>query len=228
MKLRGTILRFRSHRLVKSVIPALLAATLFAQPASAYLFWSKPAFAGGPVRGDEPGIALPLPGATPKELQASLMWNIRAGLNVAALQCQFAPALRTVANYNGLLRHHGTELAAAYTTLTGYFKRTSPKTWQTDLDQYTTRTYNGFSTLHAQRGFCEVAGEIGRDAIGRRKGEFQFVANERMREFRSSLVPVRDQFFLDRELSQRTNLLPLAAECWDRKNRLVKRCQPPA
>src|SRR3546814_12719967 len=51
---------------------------------ASYLYWIKPNFAGEPVRGDEPGIGQPVPGATPKELNAPLLWNMRAGLNVAA------------------------------------------------------------------------------------------------------------------------------------------------
>ena len=39
-----------------------------------------------------------------------------------------------------------------------YFKKQAGKNWQREFDVYTTRTYNGFSTLHAQIGFCETAG----------------------------------------------------------------------
>ena len=57
-------------------------------------------------------VGLPLPGATPAEYRAHLLWNLRSGLNVAALQCQFSPYLRAVDNYNALLAHHARELAA--------------------------------------------------------------------------------------------------------------------
>ena len=95
---------------------ALAAITLVqAVPATAsYLYWVKPSFAGEPVRGDEPGIGITIPKATPKELQAHLLWNMRAGLNVAALQCQFSPSLMTVRNYNDILRHHGVPVGALY------------------------------------------------------------------------------------------------------------------
>ena len=79
-------------------------------PVSAALFWMPPDFSGAPVAGGEPGIGLPLPGATSKELLAHLIWNMRAGLNVAALQCQFSPSLMTVRNYNDLLFLKGSEL----------------------------------------------------------------------------------------------------------------------
>lgn len=217
---------FRSHRLL-AVTAALSLAVGYCAQANAYLFWLPPNFAGEPVKGDEPGLGLPVPGATPKEVQAHLLWNMRAGLNVAALQCQFEPALRTVRNYNEVLAQHSAELNSAYQALTAYFKRIAGKTWQTALDQYTTRTYNGFSTLYAQYGFCETAGTIGRDALSRRKGDLILTAQNRMREFRNSLVPAGDALFGQKAtpmLAMNLDLPPLDPKCYDKKDRLRKKC----
>ncbi len=170
-----------------------------AAPAQAYLFWTRPTLQRGPVTGAEPGIALPLPGSQPKELQAGLIWTMRAGLNVAALQCQFAPALRTVENYNNMLRQHAAELQGAYKTLGGYFKRVNAKTWQTAFDDYTTKTYNSFSTLQAQMIFCETASSVGRETLEQTRGHLAEVASERMLELRKSLIPVGDQAFALRD-----------------------------
>ena len=115
--LRGLVARIAGGALV-------LAA---AAPADAYLFWSQPKLQGQPVNGDEPGIAAPMIGAKPDEVKANLLWAMRAGLNVAALQCQFAPSLRTVSNYNALLNQHKAELQKAYGTISAYFKRTGGK-----------------------------------------------------------------------------------------------------
>ena len=215
---------FQVNRLLAlSVLLGL--ANIDAASASAYLFWQRPDFRGAPVKGDEPGITLPLPGATPKEVAANLIWNMRAGLNVAALQCQFQPLLMTVYNYNDLLKSHGKEINDAYQTLNGYFKRTAGKGWQTKFDQYTTRTYNGFSTLHAQLGFCETAASIGRDALTRPKGSLYLTAQNRMREFRNSLVPAGDGIFATRPYLAPRILPPLDKECWDRKGRFRdKKC----
>ena len=200
-----------------------------AVPASAALFWSPPDFSGAPVSGSEPGLGIVLPGATEKELQAHLLWNMRAGLNVAALQCQFSPVLLSVRNYNDLLRQHGAELAAAYTTIGAYFKRVAGKAkgnaWQTALDQYTTKTYNGFSTLHAQLGFCETAGAIGREALDQPKGSLHLTAKARMREFRNSLIPQGDRLFRGQMATIATPPLPpLSEDCWDKKDILRKKC----
>jgi hypothetical protein len=195
---------------------ALGAMAISAVPAQAYLYWVMPDFTGEPVRGDEPGIGVMLPGATPKELQAHLLWNMRAGLNVAALQCQFAPALMTVGNYNAMLFNHSKELNEAYNTLVGYFKRTKPKGWQVAIDQYTTKTYNSFSTLHGQIGFCEVAGRIGRDTLDQAKGKLVKVAEFRLREFRNSLSYRPDAVY---NLSRGINAAVEIGGCVDRKGR---------
>ena len=161
-------------------------------PAGAYLFWSRPAIGGAPVGTDQTGIAAKLPGATAAEQRANLVWTLRAGLNVAALQCQFSPELRTVANYNNMLRQHAAELQTTYGTLSAYFKRTASKNWATVLDQYTTRTYNSFSTLQAQVIFCETAASIGRETLERPRGQLGQVAVGRLKEFRNSLTPASD------------------------------------
>ncbi len=201
-------------------LPALAIMLAVATPGDAFLYWTHPAFSGAPVIGDEPGIAIPLDNANPKEKLANLVWSLRAGLNVAALQCQFAPILHTVDNYNVLIRQHSDELKATQATLLAYFKRTASKTWQTAFDQYTTRTYNGFSTMHAQLGFCETAADIGRDVLGRRTGQLNLVATARMRELRNSLVPIGDAGLV---MGAYGAMLPspMVMRCYDKKGREI-------
>lgn len=205
---------------------AAAAALALPQIASAQLFLVDPVFAKAPIDGSDPLVGLPIPGATPAEERAHLLWNLRAGLNVAALQCQFSPYLRTVDNYNGLLAHHSGELANAYTTLNGYFKRVhGAKDGQKRFDDYSTITYNNFSTLQAQYGFCQTSGSIGKEALTRPKGELHLVAASRMRELRGSLVPAYDRVgAYNAGVVPLTPLPPLQADCWDKKNRLVKKC----
>jgi hypothetical protein len=194
-------------------------------PANAFLFWNKGKAAEyAPAVGGETGITLPLPGANPKELMAGLVWTMRAGLNVAALQCQFAPSLRTVALYNNMLRQHAAELQASYGTLQGYFKRTGGKRWASEMDQYTTRTYNSFSTLNAQLSFCEAAAAIGRETQVRPRGELAGVATARMREFRGSLVPRGDQFYAMDVSGMTVGKAQDLDGCFDKKGRPKKKC----
>ena len=179
---------------------ALAALTLLAlpAPAAAQLFLVPPNFPSGPIDGSDPLVGLPLPGATPAEYRASLIWNLRSGLNVAALQCQFSPFLRTVSNYNALIAHHNRELAAAYTALEGYFRRVGGRAGPRNFDLYSTQTYNGFSTQNAQLGFCQTASRIGKEALATAKGQFGQLAANRMREFRGSLIPAPDGYSFTR------------------------------
>jgi hypothetical protein len=198
-------------------------AVLVASPASAYLFWNKPALAGAPATGDDPSLVLVLPKAQPAELRANMIWTLRAGLNVAALQCQFAPTLRTVDIYNEVLKQHAAELQTSYAALSAYFKRTGGKTWQTALDQYTTRTYNSFSTLQAQRVFCDTAASIGRETLDNGRGHLGDVAVERLRELRNSLKPVGDEAFAFSPQTIDVGPQDLGPPvCTDRKGRVVR------
>src|SRR4051812_18457481 len=195
--------RWRRDRMKFKHIIALagLAAALLAAPAAApaQLFVTDPVFPTGPIEGSDPLVGLPLPGATPAEYRAHLLWNLRAGLNVAALQCQFSPSLRTVDSYNTIINQHGRELAAAYTLLQGYFRRAGARAPGGNFDRYSTMTYNNFSTLQAQFAFCQTAARIGKEALYTRRGELGDLAALRMRELRNSLIPMPDRYAFARQ-----------------------------
>jgi hypothetical protein len=206
---------------------AFIGLTTLPQAASAQIYLTQPDFRPGPIEGSDPLVGIPIPGATPAEYRSHLLWNLRAGLNVAALQCQFSTYLRAVPNYNGLLAHHSVELATAYTTLNNYFKRVHGAVrGQKLFDDYSTATYNNFSTLQAQLGFCQTASSIAKSALAAPKGELYLVAQRRMRELRNSLVAVQDVWSPTYNPSsiRLAPVAPLQADCWDKKNRLLERC----
>lgn len=194
--------------------------------AGAQMYLNTPDFKPGPIEGSDPLVGIPLPGATPAEYRAHLIWTMRAGLNVAALQCQFSPYLRTVANYNGILAQHSAELADAYATVNGYFKRVAgAKEGQKKFDDYSTITYNGWSTLQAQYGFCQVAADIAKQALHTPKGQLYVTAQQRMRELRNSLVPAQEKITGYNPYAIALPVLPvLDDKCYDRKNRLKPKC----
>lgn len=207
--------------------PLLAIAALAAAPASAQIFLNPPKFATGAVNGTEPGIMLPLPGATPAEQRAGLLWSMRSGLNVAALQCQFEPTLLTLDNYNSILTDHREELAGAFDTLSKYFKRVSktPKEGQTALDVYGTRTYSSFSSVAAQRTFCLTASSVGNTALWTPRGQLASVAENRMRELRGSLTYTREPLIANPWVPWGQVVLPnLDDACWDKKGAWRKRC----
>lgn len=168
-----------------------------ASPASAQFFLKSHDMAGAAVTGSEPGVLPPMPGATPAELDAALTWQLRSALNVAALQCQFAPTLLTVANYNALIHDHDAEFDAAQKTLLAYFVRVNKTkaAGQTAFDTFNTRVSSDFSTVSAQYGFCQTAGSVGQAVLFAPRGGVGAVAKERTRELRNALVPWGEQYF---------------------------------
>ena len=214
----------RNIRIAAAAAGAMIA---LPQAANAQIYLTQPDFRPGPIEGSDPLVGIPIPGATPAEYRSHLLWNLRAGLNVAALQCQFSTYLRAVPNYNGLLAHHSVELATAYTTLNNYFKRVHGAVrGQKLFDDYSTATYNNFSTLQAQLGFCQTASAIAKTALATPKGELYLVAQRRMRELRNSLVAVRESWqpTYNPAAIRLAPIAPLQADCWDKKNRLLQRC----
>ena len=211
----------------KGLKAAALAGLALALPtaAQAQLFLYDPAFQSGPIEGSDPLVGLAIPGATSAEYRAHLVWNLRSGLNVAALQCQFSPYLRAVPNYNDILAHHSRELASAYQALEGYFRRRHGATGPRQFDQYSTQTYNNFSTLQAQLGFCQTASRIAKEALARRKGELHLVAAARMRELRSSLTPVQDVYAISRLRAAPLPPLNLTLDCSRLRGRERRRCE---
>jgi hypothetical protein len=204
---------------------AALAAMLAAAPAAAQLYLNPPDLRAAPIEPSDPLVGLPLPGATAAEYRAHLLWNLRAGLNVAALQCQFSDYLRAVPNYNGLLAHHNVELAAAYTALNNYYKRTLGAKGQKAFDDYSTMTYNNWSAAQAQQIFCQTATGITKSALATPKGQLYPLAQERLRELRHALVPAYEPRPAYRPyLIRFTALPPLAASCYNKKGVLRRPC----
>ena len=195
-----------------------------ASPAAGQILLNDPQIQSGPIEANDPLIGLPLPGATPAEYRAHMLWNLRAGLNVAALQCQFSPYLRTVDNYNGILAQHSGELAAAYRALEGYFRRVGGAGGPRRFDDYSTQTYNNFSTMQAQYGFCQTAARIGKEALARRKGELHLLAGARMRELRNSLRPAFESYSFSR-MPVRLSPISLIANCRALQGRERRECE---
>jgi len=201
--------------------------TALAAPASAQFYLRSHDFSGPAVTGREDGLGQTLPGATDAEIRAAMAWNMRAALNVAALQCQFEPTLLSVENYNAILTDHSAELKAAFDTLGKYFTRTakSVKGGQNALDQYGTRLYSGFAPVAAQYNFCQTASVVGRDATFVPRGGFSDFAMGRIRELRNSLTPYGEQHFqryLGRDYASKPRFDPI---CWDKKGQWVtKKC----
>ncbi len=205
---------------------SIAAASLLAQPAAAQFFWAPPDLTAPSMNDAAAAQALGLPGATPDEINAGLVWNLRAALNVAALQCQFEPTLLAISNYNATIAHHDAEMDKAQAGVLGYFQRTvgKGKPGQNAADMYGTRIYSGYSTVQAQKGFCLAAAEVGRKAIFAERGTLNQVAREGLASIKKALVLQGEQFYGTPGYDYEVKHPSFAAACW-KKEVLQPTCQ---
>lgn len=158
---------------------------------------AAPKPAATPVAKAPPEPAAPGGFMTPKEImlvsptaaerEANAIWSVRAGLNVAALQCQFSKYLRTAQHYNAFIKHHADELNKAQVTLSSHFKRTAGARGAASFDQFNTKLYNSYSTLDAQYQFCDAAGRVGRQVLAIPKGQLGQLSLQLYPEMRMAL-----------------------------------------
>ena len=159
-----------------------------------------PAFPTGPIEGSDPLVGLPMPRrdagriSRPSALEPARRASTSPRCNASSrLIC----ARSTITTR--ILAHHARELAAAYTALEGYFRRVDGRTGPRQFDQYSTQTYNNFSTLQAQFGFCQTAARIAQGGAGHAaRASSASSPPARMRELRSSLVPADDTYAFTR------------------------------
>ncbi|MCM8557146.1 hypothetical protein [Sphingomicrobium sediminis] len=187
-------------RFALAATAAFGAAAIVPQAASAQLYMVAPDFSTPPADMLTPALGLPLPEANILEQRAAILWNLRAGLNVAALQCHHYKILDSVDNYNNFIATHAGELGPAHDTLQGYFVRNAEteREGKRAFDRFNTRTYNSFSTLYGKRSFCQTAGDIARDALFVPRGQIMMFAQRRLGELRRSLRPTSDNFWTRR------------------------------
>jgi hypothetical protein len=152
--------------------------------------------AGG--AGAQAAAPAPLPNLSPSEARADNVWAMRAGLNVAALQCQFSPFLATVPTYNALLRQHSDEMGSAFKTLTGYFVRTKGKAGQRAFDSYATRANQSWASFDGQVSFCNTAALVGRKALSVPKGGLADFAAAELPLMRASVETKQEQLLAPR------------------------------
>jgi hypothetical protein len=132
----------------------------------------------------------PLAGLAAPESSAYELWSLRAGLNVAAIQCQFSGFLRTVPTYNGLVNQHGKEFTAANTTLGRYFTRTKgARASALEFDRFNTRLWQSFSSIDAQLAFCDAAASVGREVLATPVGKLGPSAGPLLARIRQSFGP---------------------------------------
>jgi murein DD-endopeptidase MepM/ murein hydrolase activator NlpD len=130
----------------------------------------------------QPSIAQTM---TSAEAKAEAVWQMRAALNVAALQCQYDPVLKVVDNYNQFVTRHKSELETARTTVEDHYRRRYGKAWAGQFDRYNTRNYNGFSATRVQVAYCNKMGEVGSRTLTMEAGTLSLYAQTTVPEIRA-------------------------------------------
>ena len=102
--------------------------------------------------------------AGPARSPAATLWQLRSGLNVAALACRGPHDDAIVIGYNRLLRDHRDELAQAYRAASAEYSGSAA------FDGAMTRLYNRFAAPGAQNALCDAA-RIVLDEAGARPGQ---------------------------------------------------------
>jgi len=86
------------------------------------------------------------------------LWNLRAGLNVAALSCRGEGRASVVDDYGRFLSRHRGVLAVSYQTGVKRYGRTG-------FDRRQTKLYNQFANQYATERFCRTAQSIASQAV---------------------------------------------------------------
>lgn len=214
----------------KSLLASLAAgavsifAVVGAAPLSAQVFYAPPPVPAQLMTTLDPAFDPAMPGATPAEERAVLVWSLRQGLLLGALQCHTQhPTLLTTSHYNTLLTNHAAELSSAFNTISGYFKRTQKgaKAAQDALDRFATRMTTSYSTVQGQQSFCHTAGWVGRRAIFAPRGLLSQVAIEHLGALRNSLKGAGEQQFRIPRVHVGLPITPLPSldpKCWTKRN----------
>ncbi|MDC0886599.1 hypothetical protein OAS19_02275 [Altererythrobacter sp.] len=97
---------------------------------------------------------------------AQTVWNMRAALNVAALNCQEPQFANLLPNYSAFLTTFRRPLKTANDTTTREFRdRFGAREYRGEQDSYMTRVYNFYALPPAQRAFCQAALEVSAESL---------------------------------------------------------------
>lgn len=112
---------------------------------------------------------------------SQIVWNLRAGLNVAALSCRGQDRPAVAGDYARLLARHKDLLAAAY-------RQEQARQGAATFDREQTRIYNGFANQASPVQFCRTAGDVAQRANGLQSAALVTAAPWLLGELRASLL----------------------------------------
>jgi len=101
------------------------------------------------------------------------VWNVRSGLNVAALNCLQPRHAALVDNYKTFLNKHSRELRSTNDALAREYRNAHGSRYRDAQDTYMTQVYNYFALPPALPRFCDAALEISHEAVLVQPGQLE-------------------------------------------------------
>ncbi len=93
------------------------------------------------------------------------LWHMRAGFNVAALNCTSPQHMIIADHYNQFLRTHARGLAAANTAVDRKYRASYGSAAQSTRDRFMTQVYNHFALPPASAQFCDASLLIAQESV---------------------------------------------------------------
>ena len=88
---------------------------------------------------------------------AQTTWNLRAALNVAALNCRDARYSSLISGYESYLNKHSRELSRTNTAVGREFRAEHGRSYRNAQDSYMTQVYNYYASPPTLDNFCNAA-----------------------------------------------------------------------
>lgn len=87
-------------------------------------------------------------------------WQMKIGLNVAAIGCRGVEEPTLVAAYNQIIKNHARAIVSSEKTVITELNKEQGSRGNTARDRFSTQLFNYFAQPPAQRAFCSKANEI--------------------------------------------------------------------
>lgn len=94
---------------------------------------------------------------------SQMVWNLRSGLNVAALNCRDAEHAEVLSNYKLLLKNHAKGLRAVNAKVDAEWKAKYGAGFIKAREKYMTEVYNHYSIPPVKPAFCNAALAVSRE-----------------------------------------------------------------
>lgn len=101
------------------------------------------------------------------------LWNVRSGLNVAALNCLRPEHAGLVDNYKTILKRHSRQLASTNRALASEYRQKHGRSFRDHQDAYMTRVYNYFALPPVLPEFCNVALDVSHEIAALPAGQLE-------------------------------------------------------